>query len=458
MKIRTKLTLIFLSIVTVLLGIFCSAIYLESEIYRQNEYEIRLKQEAQTVANAIFKKEKNSLDLLEQMAKNKMTVLNQEKVEIYNEANKKIYQSGTNASNLNINSLNKIRKNKQLFWEEKDTELFGMVFKNNEEEYIVFATAIDKYGLRKQQNLAYMLIIGSIIMLIISAISGSFFVGLMLNPINKMIQKIDTITEKELNLRLNEGNKKDELEQLSIRFNQMIDRLQQAFKGQHSLIASASHELRTPLTSITGQIQVSLMANDDPIELKNMIHSVLEDVQQLNKLTNNLLDLTSIEINDTNLNVKLVNIGVLIHHIKGELLAKKPNYTINVDLNEASDLIPQVQANESLIYIALLNLIENGAKFSPINTVNVELKVYEKNVRVTVQNDAPIIPENEIVAIFEPFKRGRNTRKIAGHGIGLSLTKRILELHNSKLNVISNELDGTVFNIILYKKIKEPVY
>lgn len=455
MKIRTKLTLLFLSIVSLLLGIFCTAIYLESEIYRQNEYEIRLRQEAITMANAIFKNEKNSLNLLEQMAKNKMTVLIQEKIEIYDQNNKKIYQSGTDLSKVDTTYLNKIRKNKELFWEENEKELYGIVFKHNNEDYIVYASAIDKYGLRKQKNLAYMLIIGSILMLLISAITGNFFVGLMLNPIKKMIKKIDTITEQELSLRLNEGNKKDEFAQLSIRFNQMIDRLQQAFKSQHSLIASASHELRTPLTSITGQIQVSLMADDNPKELKKMIRSVLEDVQELNKLTNNLLDLTSIEINDTKLNVKLVNIGIIIHQIKSELLAKNPNSIINLDLNEASDLIPQIQANEPLIYIALLNLIENGVKFSPINTVNVDLKVYEKSIKITVQNDSPILPEKELATIFEPFKRGANSRRIKGHGIGLSLTKRILMLHSAQINVVSNEFDGTVFTVVLHKKIQE---
>ena len=444
-----------MSIVGLLLGFFCGAIYLESEIYRQNEYEIRLKQEAITIANAIFKNEKNSIKLLEQMAKNKMTVLNQEKIEIYNQANQKIYQSGSDTTKVDINILNKIRKNKELFWEENEKELYGIVFKQNNQDFIVYTSAIDKYGLRKQKNLAYMLIFGSVMMLLISAITGNFFAGLMLNPIKKMISKIDTITENELSLRLNEGNRKDEFAQLSIRFNRMIDRLQQAFKSQHSLIASASHELRTPLTSITGQIQVSLMADDNPKELKNMIHSVLEDVQQLNKLTNNLLDLTSIEINDTKLNVKLVNIGILIHQIKSELLTKNPKYIINLDLNETSDLIPQVQANESLIYIALLNLIENGVKFSPINTVNIGLKVYEKSIKVTIQNDLPIIPEKELSTIFEPFKRGAAARKVKGHGIGLSLSKRIFALHSADINVVSNELDGTVFKVTLHKKIQE---
>ncbi len=453
MKIRTKLTLIFLTIVTLLLGFFCTAIYLESEIYRKNEYEIRLKQEALTVANAIFKKEKISVELLNQMLKSKMTVLNQENIEIYNQTNNKIYEGGYGTNPLNDNILYLIRKQKQLFWEENETEHFGMIFENNKQDYIVYATAKDTYGLRKQKNLAYMLVFGSLIMLLISAITGSFFVGLMLNPIKKIIKKIDTINETALSQRLNGGTGSDELAQLSLRFNQMLDRLQQAFKSQHSFVASASHELRTPLTSITGQIQVSLLANDNPEELKTMINSVLEDVLQLNKLTNNLLDLTSIEINDTQLSQSLVNLEIVLIQINNELLAKNPNYKINISLSHDTDQIPQIQANEPLIRTALFNLIENGAKFSPINTVNIVMVVYKKYIEIMVQNDEPIIPEYELLKIFEPFKRVGSTKKIKGHGIGLSLAKRILQLHQSDIQVISNKENGTVFKIKLFKTI-----
>jgi signal transduction histidine kinase len=378
MTIRTKMTLLFMSIVSLLFFIFCWVIYFESEIYRQKEYQTRLRQEAYTAATILFGKESNKAELMKQMAKNHMTVLNKENIQIYNHNNKVIYQSGPFIKPLRTQVLNQIRQANEYFWEENELEHFGIVFKNNNTDYIVFATAVDKYGLSKQKNLTTMLIIGGIIMLALSGIIGYLFAGGLLKPIQKIIQKIDTISLKQLNQKLPEGNNKDELAQLAKRFNQMLDRLQQSYKLQKSFVSHASHELRTPLTAITGQIQVSILAKDDPNDLRLMIYSVLEDVQQLNKLTNNLLDLTSIDTEDITIAQDMVNIEVILEKVILELENKYPHYHFNFNPMDNPELIPTIKANEALLHTAFLNLAENGAKFSYNNTVNIDLSLKKK--------------------------------------------------------------------------------
>jgi signal transduction histidine kinase len=98
-------------------------------------------------------------------------------------------------------------------------------------------------------------------------------------------------------------------------------------------VAHASHELRTPLTAITGQIQVSLLANDSPEELKAMIQSVLEDVQQLNKLANGLLDIASMDSNQIPLKYNLVNLTELLWSVRQELTEKNLNMRFCYFLN-----------------------------------------------------------------------------------------------------------------------------
>ena len=327
--------------------------------------------------------------------------------------------------------------------------MYGIVIKNDNKDYVVLASAVDKYGLSKQRNLLLMLIFGGLLMLLISSVTGWLFAKRMLLPIQIMIRKIDKIRASQLGLRLEEGNKTDELAQLSMRFNQMLDRLEMAFQTQRAFVSHASHELRTPLTAITGQIQVSLLANDNPDDLKLMIQSVLDDVQQLNKLTNNLLDLTSIDADDSQIKQTLVNTLEVIWQIRNELLKKNPNYHILVFLDENADLLPEVKANEGLLYTALINLIENGAKFSFENIVNVKIKVEENILNITFHNEGKAIDEKEISQIFEPFKRGSNARNIKGHGVGLSLTRRIVELHQGKITVESSDDTGTTFTLIL---------
>ena len=449
MTIRTRMTLLFLSIVAVLLIIFCTAIYFEGEIYRQREYKTRLRQEALTAATIIFNKKEISPDLLKLLDKNNFTALIQEEIAIYNAENQLIYESGSDTLNVQKLTLSQIRQQKELFWEINNLEMYGIVIKNDNKDYVVLTSAVDKYGLSKQRNLLLMLIFGGLLMLLVSSITGWFFAKRMLLPIQIMIRKIDKIRASQLGLRLEEGNKTDELAQLSMRFNQMLDRLEMAFQTQRAFVSHASHELRTPLTAITGQIQVSLLANDNPDDLKLMIQSVLDDVQQLNKLTNNLLDLTSIDADDSQIKQTLVNTLEVIWQIRNELLKKNPNYHILVFLDENADLLPEVKANEGLLYTALINLIENGAKFSFENIVNVKIKVEENILNITFHNEGKAIDEKEISQIFEPFKRGSNARNIKGHGVGLSLTRRIVELHQGKITVESSDDTGTTFTLIL---------
>jgi signal transduction histidine kinase len=449
MTIRTRMTVLFLSIFSILLLIFSSIIYFEGEIYRQQEYKTRLRQEALMAATIIFNKNEISPDLLKLLDKNNVTALNQEEIIIYDIDDKVIYESGVDSPNLKREILKKIREEKELFWQENDLEMYGIIIKNNNKEYIVLASAVDKYGLSKQRNLALTLGLSALFLVCISAIMGWIFSRKMLLPIQQMIKKIDKIRASQLNLRLDEGNKSDELEQLSIRFNQMLDRLESAFQTQRSFVSHASHELRTPLTAITGQIQVSLLANDNSADLKRMIQSVLDDVQQLNKLTNNLLDLTSIDSDDTKFKHSLVNIGEIIWQIRTDLLKKNPDYKILISLDDSAELMPEVKGNEGLLYTALINLIENGAKFSHKHTVEVKIKMKSETILITFHNEGSVIPANELNQIFEPFKRGSNSRNTKGHGVGLSLTRRIVQLHQGSIEVISSETKGTTFTLLL---------
>ena len=449
MSIRTKMTLLFLSIVTILLFTFCITIYFLSEIYRQEEYKTRLRQEALTAATVLFNKEEISPDLLKLLARNQMTVLNKEEIVILNNKDEIIYQNDFENFVIEKSTIKNIKSKGEVFWQQGEIEKYGMVFKDKNRDFIVIISAIDKYGLSKQKILALSLGFGGVLVLILSAIGGWFFAGGLLKPMQRMIKKIDNINASHLNLRLDHTHKGDELSQLALRFNEMLDRLQKAFNTQRSFVSHASHELRTPLTAITGQIQVSLLANDNVDELRLMAQSVLEDVNQLNTLTNNLLDLTSIDAEDTNINLDLVNIMELLFQARSELLKKHSNYVIIISLNEIEDQLPEIYANETLLYTALLNLVENGVKFSPNHTIYIRLILSEDHVTIKFQNETEAFSEYDLENLFEPFIRGSNSKNTKGHGVGLSLTRRIIQLHKGNLTASLISQDFIVFELKL---------
>jgi signal transduction histidine kinase len=141
----------------------------------------------------------------------------------------------------------------------------------------------------------------------------------------------------------------------------------------------------------------------------------------------------------------------VIWQIRTELLKKNPDYQILISLDDRAEQMPEVKGNEGLIYTALINLLENGAKFSSKHIVEVKIKIENQSLLIDFHNEGSVIPANELNQIFEPFKRGSNSRNTKGHGVGLSLTRRIVQLHKGEIKVVSSEIEGTTFTLLLPK-------
>ncbi|SOE19734.1 Signal transduction histidine kinase [Spirosomataceae bacterium TFI 002] len=453
MTIRTRFTLLFLAIFSILLLVFCLVIYFESENHREQEFRTRLRNESITAAAIFFNKESISPDLFKIMAQKQMTVLNEEEVRVFDKEGRLRFENTNHKFKIDSSILATVWLENELFWNEGDQQMYATVIPNNEEEFVILTSAVDKYGISRQNNLAFILASGGVGMLLLGLTLGNYLIGSFLKPIKEIIVGIDKIKESNLSSRLNEGVEKDELFQLKMQFNQMLERLENAFESQKAFVSHASHELRTPLTSITGQIQVSLLANDNPEELKTMIESVLEDVQQLNKLANNLLELTTITGNESKFKVSLINIVELIFQGRSDLLIKTPGALIMLDHEDSDGNPPEVKGIESLLMIAILNLMDNGIKYADNKTVEVSIEDKSSELAIKFENTGKGITPEDMKNIFEPFKRGSNSHKIKGHGIGLSLTNKIIELHKGKIEVKSTPGKLTSFIVTIPKNI-----
>ena len=120
-------------------------------------------------------------------------------------------------------------------------------------------------------------------------VAGWFYSGRALKPISDVVKKVEEISITSLNLRVFEGNGKDEIGRLAKTFNNMLERLETSFGMQKNFIANASHELRTPLTSINGQLEVLMMKDRSTDDYKSALGSVLDDIKSLIDLSNRLL-------------------------------------------------------------------------------------------------------------------------------------------------------------------------
>ncbi len=450
MTIRTRLTLLFGLIVSGLLLIFCVLIYFFAEQYRQREFQERLRSEALTSVELLFGKETISPELFKLLDKNQVTVLAQEEIIIYNYLNTIVYESGTDYLAVSARILHQVRLEKEIYWRTGNREVVGVLYSDSTSRWVVFASAVDRYGFSKVRNLAFLLSVGWLLMSGLVFVAGWFYAGRSLRPVNRIIADVDKITASRLDLRLPEGTRQDELMQLSHRFNQMLNRIEEAFQMQRSFVSHASHELRTPLTAITGQIQVALLAKDGPEQLHLMLESVLEDVKEVNRLTNGLLTLASLNIDELSSGFTTVGLDELLWQVRSELIRTQPMYSIRIRLEDTrTDSNWHIQANEVLLRTALLNLMENGCKFSPECEVWVTVKAEPDKFLIWFHNQGAAIPADELPQIFKPFHRGSNARQVPGHGIGLSLTDRIIRLHRGRLTVESDEQMGTTFTVAL---------
>jgi signal transduction histidine kinase len=268
---------------------------------------------------------------------------------------------------------------------------------------------------------------------------------------NIVIKDVEKITATNLNSRLTISKNGDEIDLLANTFNKMLDRLERAFEVQKDFVSNASHEFRTPLTSMKGQIQVALLKERSTQEYQKLLQSLNDDINSNIGLLNALQDLAKTNADfPMRAFYPLPILDVLID-AQTELTKGKPNFTIDIRVHEAIELQESIycHGDVSLLKSAFINLMDNGCKFSPNNKVSINVTTEGNTICLSFIDEGVGITEVDLPHIFEPFYRGNDTRNITGHGIGLSLVKRIIEWHKGKLTISSEVGNGTALKLRL---------
>lgn len=455
MQIRAKLTLQFIVIVASLLFFSLFAIYFFSERHRQNEFYSQLKKKAITTAELLIKVQEVDSTLLKIIDKSKKDVLYYENISVYNYKNEEIYTNNDTIKFSDLiprlhDAINLVRLEGEIKIEAGEMEITGLPYIDRFNRFVVLAGAIDLHGSGNIKNLKQILIAVFVIMMIVVGIAGWFFSGRALAPILKVMNDVDKISESSLDLRLDEGGKKDEIERLSSTFNKMLERIEKAFKIQKTFIANASHELRNPLTKITSQLEVALLNERENVEYKKIISSVLEDIKNLNEVAHRLLQLAKISSMQNDLKFELLRLDDLIWETKAEFLALQPDCKVNFHLDELPDEEKwlMIKGNPLFLKTCFANLMENACKFSSDRTVSIKLFAQHRQLTIVFEDKGPGIPGEDLPFIFEPFYRSKNSSGTLGYGIGLSLTRKIVLLHKAQISVNTEMEKGTKFTLV----------
>ena len=453
MQIRSRLTVQFFVITAALLLTALLAIYFFSARIQKNQFYELLEARANTTADLLIRVEQVDSSLLKLIDLNKKDVLDFENISVYDHRKKEIY---TNNDSIHFSSilpdldtfLDEARNTGKKRTSLGRLDIIGLKYTNRNKTFVVVACAVDTDGISDLYNLRRVLTLVFIFILAVTGLAGWFYSGRALKPISNVINQVDNISAQDLSLRIDEGNKKDEIARLTITFNSLLHRIEQAFITQKTFVSNASHELRNPLTTITAQLEVTLLNQRTAEEYQNVLASILEDISRLNEMSHRLLTLARIE-NTESLPKKPVRVDDLLWEAKNEFLNQDKNYAVSLFIHgfPENDRIPEIEGNAELLKVCFLNLLDNGCKFSADHKVQVNLKMDNTVVHIEFADKGMGIEETEFENIFQPFYRGKNTAGITGYGIGLSMVKKIVTAHQGTINIESLIGSGTTVTL-----------
>ncbi|RDB03452.1 sensor histidine kinase [Runella aurantiaca] len=452
MQIRTKLTAQFALLVSAIMLMAFIIIYLIRMTYVEQEFYKRLRHKAITTCELLVKVEGVDSKLLRKIDKTNYDVLHNENLTIYDHKNEELYTSNeTLYYTLTPELLDQIRLEKEVQFSEGKAKIIGIVYTDRFNRVICIAGAEDKYGDDELRSLwriltgMYFGVIGLVI------VAGWYFAGQAMKPVSNAIGQVNQIYPKLMEQRLTVQNPRDEVGQLTSTFNKLLDRIGEVFRLQNLFISNVSHELKNPLMRIGAQLDVTLLKERTEAEYRQTLLSIREDIRDLGQLSETLLELAKVNDQNRSLIYNDVRIDEIIWEARDLLLKAEPSYQVQVrmlsTIEDDNQLI--VKANAHLMKTAIVNLMENGCKFSPDSTVAVDVFPMETDVEIRFTNTGTVILPKDLPYIFQPFFRSDSTTTIKGYGVGLSLVERIAKLHNGNIKVTSDANAQTTFFSLL---------
>ena len=290
----------------------------------------------------------------------------------------------------------------------------------------------------------------SLIITVLLALLGGvvtyFISGHALRPIREFSDKIEEVQAQNLSDSRIEENNVKELNQLSISYNKMLERLSEAFEIQRQFTANAAHELRTPLALMQVQLDLYNSASHpgNDADTLQTIKMVTEQNDKLNRMVKTLLDMS--ELQSVGRDDKII-LDAIVEEVLADLepLAVEKNIKLIGKCEDATMI-----GSDILIYRLVYNLVENAIKYNhPLGQVTVTAYQRNKHVYLSVEDTGSGIPNELRERVFEPFFRvdKSRSRELGGVGLGLALVHEIVRVHDGSICIKSGKTGGTIFEV-----------
>lgn len=290
-------------------------------------------------------------------------------------------------------------------------------------------------------------LIFSTVLALLGGVVTYFISGQALKPLRRFSDIIEEVQAQNLSDSRIEESRVRELNQLSVSYNKMLERLSEAFETQRQFTANAAHELRTPLALM--QVQLDLYhstghpGNDECAE--QTITMATEQNERLSKMVKTLLDMSELQ---TIVRDETIMVAALVEEVLADLepLAMEKNIKL---IGKCKDIT--MVGSDILIYRLVYNLVENAIKYNHSDgKVIVTAERKEQHVYLSVEDTGNGIPKELKERVFEPFFRvdKSRSRELGGVGLGLALVHEIVRTHDGSITVRDNPLGGTIFEVV----------
>ena len=319
------------------------------------------------------------------------------------------------------------------------------------------------FNLLKSSYIFKLWMFSTLISLLFTSIAGIIILKHIIKRLHFLNHAINSFkqhnfkTLQKLPKRFN-GSPGDEIDQLGSSFREMSDRISQQVKllehndaSRRELIANVSHDLRTPLASMQGYLETLILKQDSLShdEHKRYLNTALQHSNHLKKLISELFELSTLENNSAELHFEPFSMSELVQDVTQQFNLKAEQKQIDIT-SKIPEQAAFVSADISLIQRLLENLIENAIKYTPSGgKINVTLLSNNNQVTTSISDTGDGISENDLPFIFDRFYRADKQRQTEGTGLGLAIVKRIIQLHNSKIDIRSIPKYGTTLSFYL---------
>ena len=439
-KLQTKITLIYVLIFTTVLLAINAAVFLIVRFYNTSSDNVSLLQTRSIVETVIREKGMiTQADLIEKGIRFPMVVQVKFDDEIFMSIPDLTIYKEKKTDYLKLNYLGQPTIFRAAVIH---TEFLGPGQKSYQ---LTFAKNIED-GFYNRRVTLVTTAIASFLGMLLSIAVGSYMSHESFKPINNMRKAVDSISADNLNERIRVPQTDDELTDLGNTFNSLLDRMEIAYKRQSKFVSDASHELRTPLTVIKGYINLlGRWGKTDPEILDEAISAIKDETQNMNNLVENLLFIAKGENRQLNFVPEQFNLLELVEDVSIETMMNVPDKIIEFG-GDSFDIV----ADQKMLKQLLRVFIENSVKFtSPGGIIRTTLSKTDKTGIIKIWDNGDGISEKDIGRVFERFfvADKARTKDKAGSGLGLSIAKGIIDIHQGTIEVASKLGEFTEFTI-----------